>query len=506
MTGSDLVLTPPRVRKVLPCIGSLSQTTGPARSATARTSGGNSPSMRSAPIRTMKVSLPGTPAGLSLRASSTASSGAVVGPIFTPIGLRTDPASSTCAPSGARVRSPTQPKSGEEPELDLAVFAPERAPLEGVPRETVIDTTVEHMLATGYEHHWNIPTDWQEYLAADLKPIYTRWADEIDAEFTPPPELLASSRLHPRMVEWMRAYYDNCRSRFGRPARAQTRSVGEEVARAQAVLTTAQVWTPRQDALALAAHVTGTTVEGLGLDAPLPGDKAETFWSLVRRRTDRVPLEYLTGRARLFDLEFHVGEGVFIPRVHSEAMIEDALARCTAERPRAVDLCTGSGAIALAVARLRPGATVTGVDISATAVRCAEGNAERLREQIPGTVEFVEGDAADPQLLAELDGGVDLVTANPPYVPHSLQIPPEWAVYQPANAIYSGWDGLDLTRAVAATAARLLRRGGVLAIEHYDAVVDDVVDILRSAGFTSVTSRTDHDGFPRYVIAQRPEA
>ncbi|MER7078675.1 protein-(glutamine-N5) methyltransferase, release factor-specific [Saccharopolyspora kobensis] len=396
--------------------------------------------------------------------------------------------------------------SGEEPELDLDAFTPERAPLEGVSREAVIDTTVEHMLATGYEHHWNIPTDWQEYLAADLKPIYTRWADEIDAGFTPPPELLASSRLHPHMVEWLRSYYDNCRAKFGAPASAEVRTVRDQVDRAQEVLTSAQVWAPRQDVLALAAHVTHSTPETLDLDASLTGAGAEEFWSLVRRRADRVPLEYLTGRATLFDLEFHVNEGVFIPRVHSEAMIENALARCSVNRLRAVDLCTGSGAIALAIARLRADATVTGVDISAAAVECARRNAERLQEKVPNAAEFIEGDASDPDLLADLAGGVDLITANPPYVPHSLQIPPEWAVYQPTEAIYSGWDGLDLTRSIAATAARLLKKGGVLAIEHYDTVVDDVVDILRSAGFTSVTSHTDHDGFARYVVAQYLEA
>ncbi|MBB6170942.1 release factor-specific protein-(glutamine-N5) methyltransferase [Nocardiopsis mwathae] len=392
--------------------------------------------------------------------------------------------------------------SGEEPELVLDAFAPERAPLAGVSREDVIETTVEHMLATGYEHHWNIPTDWQEYLAADLKPIYRQWADEIDTEFTPPPELLASSRLHPTMVEWMRSYYDNCRERFGAPGSSAGPTLGDRVDEAAETLTAALVWTPRDDALALAAHATGQNVGDLDLNAAMPDDAAETFRSLVRRRADRVPLEYLTGRARVFDLEFEVGEGVFIPRVHSEAMVRDVLARCSTERPRVVDLCTGSGAIALAIAHLRQGATVTGVDLSAAAVQCAKRNAERLGARISGEVEFVEGDASDPALLGDLHGGADLVTANPPYVPHSLQIPPEWAVHQPREAIYSGWDGLDLTRAVADTAIRLLRKGGVLAIEHYDAVADEVMDILWSAGFTSLTSHTDHDGFPRYVIAE----
>ncbi|MFI2210200.1 peptide chain release factor N(5)-glutamine methyltransferase [Streptomyces sp. NPDC020141] len=392
---------------------------------------------------------------------------------------------------------------GETPELDLEIFTPERRPLEGVSRESAIDTTVEHMLATGYEHHWHVPTDWQEYLGADLKPLYTDWADRIDTDFTPPPELIASSRLHPKMVEWMRTYYANCRAKWGAPVRDDAPSVRTKVEWAREVLTTAQVWTPKQDAVALAAHVLATGPDAIDLDAELTAEQSDAYQALVSRRADRVPLEYLTGRAKIFDLELEVNEDVFIPRVHSEAMVSDALAAAGGERPRIVDLCTGSGAIALALGARRPGAVVTGVDLSAAAVACARGNARRLAGQVPAAVDFVRGDAADPALLAELDGTVDLVTANPPYVPDRLVIPAEWAVHQPAEAIYAGWDGLDVLRSVVTAAARLLKSGGVLAVEHYDAVVDEVVDIVTAAGFEAVVSHTDHDGFPRYVVARR---
>ncbi len=390
--------------------------------------------------------------------------------------------------------------SGEPGELDLSRFTPERAPLEGVSRSEALDTTVEHMLATGYEHHWNIPTDWQEYLENDLWPIYRDWADHIDTGFTPPPELIASSRLHPQFVSWLRDYYANVRSRFGE-AGADTPSVGARIAWATEVLAQAKVWTPEADARALATHVLGGEPDP---GATLSAEQGREFDRLVGRRAERVPLEYLTGRARLFDLEFEVGEGVFVPRVHSEAMVTDALARCAVDQPAVVDLCTGSGALALAIAKLRPDATVVGVDVSSEALRWAGLNAERLRDVVPGGVRFVEGDVTDPKLLAELDEKVDLVTANPPYVPDRLPIPPEWAVYQPAVAVYSGWDGLALVRAVAATAFRLLKPGGTFAVEHYDAAVDEVLDILRAAGFDDVVSHRDHDGFPRYVTARRP--
>ncbi|WP_017608949.1 peptide chain release factor N(5)-glutamine methyltransferase [Nocardiopsis xinjiangensis] len=389
--------------------------------------------------------------------------------------------------------------------LDLEAFAPERAPLTGVSREETVRTTVEHMLATGYEHHWHVPTDWQEYLAADLKPIYTDWADRIDPDFTPPPELVASSRLHPQMVEWMRTYYANCRARFGPPEKPAP-TVGDRVAGAEESLAEARTWTPRQDALTLAAHTLGGTVEELDLDAPMPPEHEERFASLVAKRAERVPLEYLIGRTELFGLPLAIQEGVFVPRVHSEAMVHDALARVEEGAPRVVDLCTGSGAIALAVAKLRAGATVTGVDISDKALECALRNRDDLRDRVPGEVDFVRGDAADPLLLAELDGTVDLVTANPPYVPHSLRMPPEWAVHQPSEALYAGWDGLDLIRSAVRSAARLLRKGGVLAVEHYDVVVDEVVEIVQQAGFGSVTSHPDHEGFPRYVTARRSDA
>ncbi|MGV4891322.1 HemK family protein methyltransferase [Streptomyces viridosporus] len=391
---------------------------------------------------------------------------------------------------------------GDTPQLDLDVFTPERAPLEGVSRKSSIDTTVEHMLATGYEHHWHVPTDWQEYLAADLHPLYTAWADTIDPDFTPPPELIASSRLHPRMVEWMRTYYANCRERFGVPDRTGASSVRGQVDWAREVLTTARVWTPQQDATVLAAEVLSTDPDGLDLDATFTPEQGDAFRALVSRRADRVPLEYLTGRARIFDLELTVNEKVFVPRVHSEAMVTEALGAVPAGPARMVDLCTGSGAIALALGARHPGATVTGVDLSADAVACAGENARRLADRV-GSVDFRQGDVADPDLLAELDGTVDLVTANPPYVPERLVIPAEWSVHQPAQAIYSGWDGLTVPRAVVATAARLLKDGGVLAMEHYDAIVDEIVELVRSAGFESVTSHVDHDGFPRYVIARR---
>lgn len=396
---------------------------------------------------------------------------------------------------------------GDEPELNLEHFTPERAPLQGTSREAIVETTVQHTLATGYEQHWNVPTGWQEFFDVGLKPIYTEYAQELDQDFTPQADLLAAARMEPQLAKWLRTYYDNCRAKFKKTGGAESFSALDQLNRATELLTMTRVPNPRADVLALAAHVLPENALDADTDATtVTPEDVQRFWALVGRRAEREPLEYLTGRVRLFDLELEVGAGVYVPQARTEAMVTEALARCDAERPRAVDLCTGSGAVALAVAALRPHAIVTGVDNSADALEWAERNGSGLRSRIDAEVEFVEGDVADSELLAGSDGTVDLVTAVPPSTPDRAVLVPELSMYQPAAAVRSGWDGLDAVRSVATTAARLLKEGGVLAIEHHDALADDVIGIVRAAGFDSVTSHTDLAGHPRFVIARRTAA
>ncbi|MFY1675595.1 FAD-dependent oxidoreductase [Streptomyces sp. WMMC905] len=392
--------------------------------------------------------------------------------------------------------------SGGQAVLDLDAFAPERAPLQGATRASVVDTTVEHTLATGYEQDWHVPTDWQEFFDVGLRPVYEAWAEELDPDFTPQPDLLAASRQEPLLAKWLRAYYDSSRTRFPAAREKQPKPVRELIDGAAALLAAARVPDPRADALALAAHALPGHGED-GADRPAPEKESEVFQTLVARRADREPLEYLVGRVRVLDLDLEVGEGVFIPRERTGTLVAEALARCTAERPRVVDLCTGSGAVALAVGARRPGADVTGVDNSAAALRWAERNRSGLGAQVASDVAFVEGDITDGTLLAGLDGRVDLVTAVPPNVPDRVQLVPELSVHQPRGAVYSGWDGLDAMRAVIATASRLLGPGGVLAVEHHDALADAVVELVREAGFVSVTTHADRHGHPRAVVAHR---
>lgn len=390
--------------------------------------------------------------------------------------------------------------TGGTGEADLSYFTPERAPVQRAGgRPHIIEDTVKHMLATGYEHHWTIPTDWQDQLETDLHPIYQRWADQIDDDYTPPPELVASSRLHPQLVQWLRSYYSATRDKFGTPVGTNGPTVAESILAATTRLRAAKVWSPADDAQALADHVFEAAPSG----SVRPRDERETYEKLVERRANRVPLEYLTGRARVFGLDLTVREGLFIPRIHSEAMVEAAVKRSQKAAPTVVDLCTGTGAIALAIATRMPDATVLGVDISESAVACARENSERLHTDRTSIIEFTRADINANDFASDLTGATDLVTANPPYVPTDLHMPSEWAVYQPQHALYSGADGLDHTHAITQAAHRLLRPGGVIALEHYDAALDEIVAMLDQAGFTGIESHRDHDNLPRFVLAEK---
>lgn len=391
--------------------------------------------------------------------------------------------------------------TGADTRLDLSPFTPERPPLEERSRAEIVATTVEHALATGYEDHWHIPTHWQDVLDADLPPIYAAWADALDPDFTPPPELLSSSRIHPIMADWLRAYYDRCRERFGSPPRPRT-TAGDAVSGAEATLAGALVWDPRGDAESLMAFVLSVPRDQLDPGQELTSDQLAAFTDAVRLRGERRPLEYLTGTADFAGLRIRVGDGVFVPRLHSEGLVRNALERCVDGPLVTADLCCGSGALGLAVAARRPGSRVVGVDASTDALRWAERNVAEHAAALGGSVTFREGDVSDPSVLADLDGTCDLVLANPPYVPSQAQVRPEWALHQPGQAVYAGMDGLGLLDDVLRTAARLLRSDGVLGLEHHDHTTDDVLERVRAYGFVETTSHRDHEGFPRYVLGR----
>ncbi|MEV6926183.1 peptide chain release factor N(5)-glutamine methyltransferase [Dactylosporangium sp. NPDC051485] len=270
------------------------------------------------------------------------------------------------------------------------------------------------------------------------------------------------------------------------------------LATATRTLAAAGVASPRVDAELLAAHALGVPRARL-LTASLDRAGAAGFARLVAGRAARVPLQHLTGHAPFYGLELAVGPGVFVPRFETELMVEWALARLTPQA-RVVDLCSGSGAIALAVATRLPTAQVYCVERSEAALAWLRGNVARLA---PG-VEVVVGDVADDAVLAGLTGTVDMVLCNPPYVPESAPVDVEVAEHDPHEAVFAGADGLDLMPAVARAAARLLRPGGLLAIEHDDTQGGSLPRLLAATGhFGDVEDHRDLAGRPRYTTARR---
>ncbi len=270
-------------------------------------------------------------------------------------------------------------------------------------------------------------------------------------------------------------------------------------------LAEAGVESPRVDAELLLAHVTGRTRAGLITLDELDAGAAARFAALLDQRADRVPLQHLTGRAAFRHLELAVGPGVFVPRPETEQLVEWALASLAGvPEPVVVDLGTGSGAIALSIAHEHPGARVTAVERDPDAIEWTRLNAASRAAAGDRPVEVLAGDMTDPLLLRALDGGVDLVVSNPPYVPDGALVPREVADHDPPMALWGGPDGLDVVRGLLGTAARLLRPGGGLGIEHADLQGTALPALVRAhGGWDDVADHPDLAGRPRFTTARR---
>jgi len=270
------------------------------------------------------------------------------------------------------------------------------------------------------------------------------------------------------------------------------------------VLARAGIGSARVDAELLAEHAFGVPRGRLALVDPDPY-QLELLRDLVERRSRRVPVQHLTGRAPFRYLDLAVGPGVFIPRPETELLVDWGLSALSAlsalsgvDAPVVVDLASGSGAIALAVATECPQATVYAVERSPRALAWLRRNAAGVELSI------VDGDVTAPETLSELDGRVDLVLCNPPYVPDAAPVEEEVRGHDPAEAVFGGPDGLDVIRPVIARAATLLRPGGWVGIEHDDSHGVAVPDLLRAAGaFDTVREHADLAGRPRFATARR---
>lgn len=276
----------------------------------------------------------------------------------------------------------------------------------------------------------------------------------------------------------------------------------ELLRRARVRLAAAGVASPDFDAAELLAHVTGVRRASLVRSARVGPEDTAAFDELVSRRAAREPLQHLTGLVGFRYLEIAVGPGVFVPRPETEVLAGWAVdaARAVAEcgrRPVVVDLCTGSGAIALAVATEVPQAQVHAVELDEPAHGWAARN-------LTGSgVDLRQGDMADE--LRDLDGTVDVVVANPPYIPLDAyeSVAPEARDHDPALALWSGDDGLEAMRVVERVAARLLVGNGRVGAEHADVQGDSAPQVFSATGrWADVRDHRDLAGRPRFLTAR----
>lgn len=259
----------------------------------------------------------------------------------------------------------------------------------------------------------------------------------------------------------------------------------------------AGVASPEVDARVIAASLLGVAPLMVRFAEPYDGFEAD-FEEAIARRVTREPLQHITGTAQFGPHELAVGPGVFVPRPETEVLAEwgaQVLADAPLHPPTAIDLGTGSGALAIYLKARVPAARVVGVDKQEKALAYARRNGQG--------VEFIEGDMTDPELLTELNGTVDVIVANPPYVPETPDLDPE-VYFDPHEAVFSGVDGMDAIRGLVPVAKRLLQPGGRIGIEHDDSTSELVQECLRAdGGFTDVRAVQDLTGRNRFVVASK---
>jgi release factor glutamine methyltransferase len=264
-------------------------------------------------------------------------------------------------------------------------------------------------------------------------------------------------------------------------------------------LADAGVASPGYDARSLLAHAVGVPQGRITLLRDLTDEQVAAFEELLSRRAAREPLQHLTGEAGFRHVELQVGPGVFVPRPETELVAGWAIERAleAGAEPVVVDLCTGSGAIALSVTDEVPHAQVHAVELDPAAFAWAERNLADSR------VDLRLGDMGEA--FHDLDGTVDVVVCNPPYIPLEAfeSVAPEARDHDPALALWSGDDGLDAMRVLETTAARLLRPGGWVGAEHADVQGESATRVFLDAGrWTDVRDHQDLAGRSRYVVAR----
>jgi release factor glutamine methyltransferase len=282
-------------------------------------------------------------------------------------------------------------------------------------------------------------------------------------------------------------------------------SIGETLAWATTLLRSAGVDTARLDAECLLASLLGC--DRLHLYAAsaerLPLPAFDDYRTLVVRRQAREPIAYLTGRKEFWSLSFQVTPAVLIPRPETEILVETALRRLDEfQSPVVADIGSGSGAIAVVIARTRPDARIFATEMCGRALEVARGNA-RVHEVLREIV-FLQGDLMEPLFAWGLTGRCDMIVSNPPYVATTglAALPPD-VHYEPVHALDGGSDGLTVHRRIIRGARALLRPGGWLALEMAPEQEGSLIELFReAAAFADVTVRRDLSGRQRVISAR----
>jgi len=270
-------------------------------------------------------------------------------------------------------------------------------------------------------------------------------------------------------------------------------------------LSQAGVLSPDIDSELLAAHILGISRSELSvaiaLNSDFPEDKIVAFSDAVSRREKREPLQHITGLAPFRQLELFVGKGVFTPRPETEQVVSFAIEKIASlEQPIIVDLCAGSGAIALSFVTERADSTVFAVEKSEEAFEYLKQNSKRYGLEL---AQLSHVDLQD--CLPEMAAVADLVISNPPYIPsEAIPVDLEVQLHEPALALYGGADGLDVIRGILAKAKQLLRTGGLLVLEHADTQALSIRELLLAEGWIDVESKKDLAGKDRMISATKP--
>ncbi|NMM97333.1 peptide chain release factor N(5)-glutamine methyltransferase [Bifidobacterium olomucense] len=290
--------------------------------------------------------------------------------------------------------------------------------------------------------------------------------------------------------------------------------VSSVVRDASARLREAGIETPEHDAKLLLAEAAGAELRDVD-KAMLMGSALEydetRFQGMVDRRAKREPLQYIVGHAPFRYLDLQVGPGVFIPRPETETVVQAGLDWITQHglmHPRVVDLCAGSGAIGLAVVTEVPGSQVWAVELSPRTAEWTRRNLTHTAKKYPSIASNYQleiGDATSLVTLAQLDGTVDMVITNPPYVPET-DVPeqPEVRDWDPELALYGGSaDGTLIPERIIERAYRLLKPGGALVMEHDISQGDRLVAYARAIGFANASTGKDWTGRDRYLFSEK---